>query len=188
MEKMVLALVTTKKQTQHYFKSHTIMVVTNYPIRKILSKLDLSGKLTKWAIQLGVYDIKYVSSRARKGHVLVDEIIGPGIHFLGPSLINPSQPTFFVFYHFFCLANTILPPFCLYLLKVFSVASLHFPGKFSVDSSFATIDCSFVVVDSTFIAGRLSPQSFFICRQFPYHCLPSFLVHRHLLPLFLGKK
>jgi len=46
LEKMVLALVTAKKKLRHYFKSHPITVVTNYPIRQILSKPDLSGRLT----------------------------------------------------------------------------------------------------------------------------------------------
>ena len=67
MEKMVLALVTAKKKLRHYFESHTIMVMTNCPIGQILSKPDLSGRLTKWAIELGVYDIRYVSRNAKKG-------------------------------------------------------------------------------------------------------------------------
>ena len=66
MEKMVLALVTAKKNFRHYFESHTIVVMTNCPIRKILSKPDLSGRIAKWEIELGVYDIKYASRSARK--------------------------------------------------------------------------------------------------------------------------
>ena len=33
LEKMVLALVTTKKKLMHYLESHPVTVVTNYPIR-----------------------------------------------------------------------------------------------------------------------------------------------------------
>ena len=47
LEKMVLALVTAKKKLRHYFESHQIIVVTNYPIRQIPSKPDLSGRLMK---------------------------------------------------------------------------------------------------------------------------------------------
>ena len=36
LEKMVLALVTMKKKLIHYFESHLITVVMNYPIRQIL--------------------------------------------------------------------------------------------------------------------------------------------------------
>ena len=39
----------------------------NYPIMQILSKPDLSGKLTKWVIELGVYDIRYAPKTSRKG-------------------------------------------------------------------------------------------------------------------------
>ena len=67
MEKMVLALVTVKKKLWHYFKSHTIMVITNCSIRQIFSKPDRSRRLTKWAIELGAYDIKYVSRSTRNG-------------------------------------------------------------------------------------------------------------------------
>ena len=67
IEKMVLTLVTVKKKLRHYFESHTIVVVTNYPIRQVLSKTDLSGILTKWEIKLGVYDIIYEPKKSRKG-------------------------------------------------------------------------------------------------------------------------
>ena len=72
MEKMVLALITTKKKLRHYFESHTIVVMTNFPIRQILLKPDLSGRLTKWAIELRVYEIKYIMRSAKKGQVLAD--------------------------------------------------------------------------------------------------------------------
>ena len=67
VEKVVLALVTAKKKLRHYFESHTITVITSYPLRQVLSKPDLSGRLTKWAIELGVYDIQYVPKTSRKG-------------------------------------------------------------------------------------------------------------------------
>ena len=69
---MVLALVTAKKKLRHYFESHPITVVTNYPIRQILSKPDLSGRLTKWAIELGIYEIKYIPRTAKKSQVIAD--------------------------------------------------------------------------------------------------------------------
>lgn len=75
MEKMVLALVTAKKKLRHYFESHTIVIMTDCPIGQILSKPDLSGRLTKWAIELGLYDIKYVSRSVRKGHVLAEFLV-----------------------------------------------------------------------------------------------------------------
>ena len=38
-------------------------------------KPDLLGRLTKWAIELGVYDIKYVMRSTRKRQVLADFLV-----------------------------------------------------------------------------------------------------------------
>ena len=59
VEKMVLALVNAKKKLRHYFETHPIIVIIDFLIKQILSKPDLSSTLTKWAIDLGVYDIHY---------------------------------------------------------------------------------------------------------------------------------
>ena len=67
VKKMVLALVNAKKKLHHYFETHLIMVITNFRIKQILNKPDLSGRLTKWAIDLGSYDIHYVPRAAKKG-------------------------------------------------------------------------------------------------------------------------
>ena len=52
MEKLVLALVITSQKLRLYFHSHTIRLLINYPLRKVLQKLDASGRLLKWAIKL----------------------------------------------------------------------------------------------------------------------------------------
>ena len=49
--------------------------MTNCPIKQILLKPDLSGRLTKWVIELGVYDKRYVMRSARKGQVLADFLV-----------------------------------------------------------------------------------------------------------------
>ena len=75
LEKMVLALVTTKKKLRHYFESHQITVVMNHPIGQIFSKPDLSGRSTKWAIELGIYEIRYIPRAAKKSQLLADFLV-----------------------------------------------------------------------------------------------------------------
>ena len=75
VEKMVLALVNAKKKLRHYFETHPIIVITDFPIKHILSKPDLSSKLTKWAIDLGIYDIRYLPRAAKKGQVMADFLV-----------------------------------------------------------------------------------------------------------------
>ncbi|KAM2397647.1 hypothetical protein ACFXTH_034425 [Malus domestica] len=71
---MVLTLVTVKKKLRQYFEAHTIVVLTNQPMRAILSKPDLSGRITKWAIELSSFDIKYQPRSATKGQGECEEI------------------------------------------------------------------------------------------------------------------
>ena len=75
VEKIVLALVNAKKKLCHYFETHPITVITNSPMKQILSKLDLSGKLTKWAIDFGIYDICYFPRVAKKGQLMTDFLV-----------------------------------------------------------------------------------------------------------------
>ena len=43
---------------RHYFQGHPIIVKTNYPIKQILKKLDLAGRMVTWAVELLEYDIE----------------------------------------------------------------------------------------------------------------------------------
>ncbi|PKA67159.1 hypothetical protein AXF42_Ash004651 [Apostasia shenzhenica] len=55
-----------------YFQSHTIQVVTDQPLLKILHTLEVLGRLLKWSSELGEYDIKYVPQTAIKAQALAD--------------------------------------------------------------------------------------------------------------------
>ncbi|XP_062118509.1 uncharacterized protein LOC133832142 [Humulus lupulus] len=75
MEKLVLALITAKKKLRQYFESHTIIVYTDYPLKQVLNKPDISGRLSKWAIELGTYDIRFLPRKAKEGQVLLDFLV-----------------------------------------------------------------------------------------------------------------
>ena len=75
MEKLVLALVTTAKRLRPYFQAHTIEILTEHPMKQILHKLETSGRLVKWAIELSEFDIRYKPRTAIKGQVLADFIM-----------------------------------------------------------------------------------------------------------------
>ena len=50
------------------------MVITTYPLKGILQKPELSGRLTKWAVELSEYDISYQPRTAIKSQALADFI------------------------------------------------------------------------------------------------------------------
>ena len=83
-----------KKKLLHYFETHPITVVTDFPIKQILSKLDLSGRLTKWAIDLGIYDIRYIPRVAKKGQIITDFLVEIQSFFAEPEQLLHEKEEF----------------------------------------------------------------------------------------------
>ncbi|GJX26221.1 reverse transcriptase domain-containing protein [Tanacetum coccineum] len=75
MEKLVLALVHESKRLKRYFHAHTIIVITDQPIKQVLSKPEVAERLKKWSIELGTYDIQYRPRTSVKGQILADFIV-----------------------------------------------------------------------------------------------------------------
>nr|GEW10489.1 reverse transcriptase domain-containing protein [Tanacetum cinerariifolium] len=59
MEKLVLSLVFAAKRLRRYFQAHPITVVTDQPIKQVMSRPDVAGRLQKWSIMLGEHNITY---------------------------------------------------------------------------------------------------------------------------------
>ncbi|KAL5562066.1 hypothetical protein UlMin_031813 [Ulmus minor] len=74
LEKLALALVSAARKLRPYFQCHPIVVVTTYPLKGILQKPELSGRLIKWAVELSEYDISYQPRTAIKSQALADFI------------------------------------------------------------------------------------------------------------------
>ena len=72
MEKLALTLIVASRKLKHYFQGHRIVVRTTFPLKAVLHKPDVSGRLIKWAIELGGYDITYEPRTAIKEQVLAD--------------------------------------------------------------------------------------------------------------------
>ena len=54
------------RKLPHYFQFHTIVVLTQLPLRSLLRSADYIGRIAKWV------DIKYMSRTSIKGQVLAD--------------------------------------------------------------------------------------------------------------------
>ena len=66
MEKLAFALITASRKLRHYFQAHAIVVMTDHPLKKSMSKLEAAGQLVQWAIELSEFDVKYKPRNAIK--------------------------------------------------------------------------------------------------------------------------
>ena len=72
LEKAILAVVHATRKLPHYFQAHTVVVLTQLPLKLILRSADYTGRIAKWGTILGAFDIKYMSRTSIKGQVLAD--------------------------------------------------------------------------------------------------------------------
>ena len=47
LEKLVFALLCASKRLPHYFQAHTMVVLTEHPLKSLLRSADFSGRITK---------------------------------------------------------------------------------------------------------------------------------------------
>ena len=72
LEKAILAVVLGTRKLPHYFQAHTVVILTQLPLKTILQSADYTGRIAKWGTILGAFDIKYMPFTSIKGQVLAD--------------------------------------------------------------------------------------------------------------------
>ncbi|KAM1929819.1 hypothetical protein ACFX13_031327 [Malus domestica] len=70
---MCLALMFAIQKLRHYMHAYTIHLVAKAdPVRYVMSKPVLAGRLAEWALLLNQYEIIYVPAKVVKGQALAD--------------------------------------------------------------------------------------------------------------------
>ncbi|XP_022874004.1 uncharacterized protein LOC111392843 [Olea europaea var. sylvestris] len=65
----------SSRKLRPYFHAHSIQVLTNFPLKQVMQKIDASGRLLKWAIELSEFDLTFRPKHAIKGHALADFMV-----------------------------------------------------------------------------------------------------------------
>ena len=74
LKKAILAVVHATRKLPHYFQEHTVVVLTQLPLKSVLRSADYMGRIAKWSTVLRAFDIKYMPRSSVKGQVLADLI------------------------------------------------------------------------------------------------------------------
>ena len=67
-----MVVVHATRKLLYYFQAYTVIFLTQLLLKALLRSADYTGKIAKWAIIIGVFDIKYMPRTFVKGQVLVD--------------------------------------------------------------------------------------------------------------------
>jgi hypothetical protein len=53
---------------------HTVQVVSDRPLVRVLQSREATGRIAQWAVEIGQYDIEFIPRWAIKSQTLVDFI------------------------------------------------------------------------------------------------------------------
>ena len=62
IEKVLYGILITSRKLQHYFDKYKISVITDFPLADILHNRDATGRISKWAVELGALEINFTSA------------------------------------------------------------------------------------------------------------------------------
>jgi hypothetical protein len=75
VQKLLYVVLITLRKLRHYFQEYSISVVTDYPLGDILRNQDATGRISKWAVELGALNIDFKTRTTIKSQALVDFMV-----------------------------------------------------------------------------------------------------------------
>ena len=73
-QKQVYGVFMVSRKLKQYFQGHPIPVVSSAPLGDIIQNREATGRVAKWAIELGPHGLKYMPQTSIKSQALVDFI------------------------------------------------------------------------------------------------------------------
>jgi hypothetical protein len=72
VQKLLYAVLITSRKLQNYFQEYSISIITDYPLGDILQNQDATGRISKWAVELGALNIDFKPGTTIKSQALVE--------------------------------------------------------------------------------------------------------------------
>ena len=74
MQKLNFGLIMASRKLRHYFQAHEIMVVTHFPLQRILRNPKAIGRIVEWALELSSFGLKFESTSTIQSRALAEFI------------------------------------------------------------------------------------------------------------------
>jgi hypothetical protein len=72
IQKLLYAVILTRRKLRHYFESHPVTMVSSFPLGEIIQCRETSGRIAKWAVELMGETLSFAPRKAIKSQVLED--------------------------------------------------------------------------------------------------------------------
>jgi hypothetical protein len=72
VQKLLYTILITLRKLRHYFDEYKITMIMDFQLVDILHNQDVTGRISKWAVELGALSIDFKPSTAIKSQALVD--------------------------------------------------------------------------------------------------------------------
>jgi ribonuclease HI len=95
VQKLLYAVILTRRKLRHYFESHPVTVVSSFPLGEIIQCQEASGRIAKWAVEIMGETISFAPRKAIKSQVLADFVAEWVDTQLPTALIQPELWTMF---------------------------------------------------------------------------------------------
>jgi hypothetical protein len=148
IQKLLYAVILTRRKLRHYFESHPVTVVSSFPLGEIIQCREASGRIAKWTVELMGETLSFAPRKAIKSQVLTD-FLAEWVDTQLPTA--PIQPKLWTMYFDGSLMKTGVGVGLLFISPlgkhVRYVLRLHFPASNNVAEYEALVNGLHIAVE-----------------------------------------
>jgi hypothetical protein len=95
VQKLLYAILIASRKLRYYFGEYKITVIIDFPLADILHNQDATGRISKWAVELGALSINFKPRTAIKSQALVDFMVEWGENQIPTPVDKPEHWTMY---------------------------------------------------------------------------------------------